>query len=93
MVSKRGGYAEQSIIAARIADEMQAQAVAYIAEQYANPPDEQDFDITNMTLNDLVDMVERASSDGSLDKMNTMLAGQIAQIILSGGKQEQVEQR
>lgn len=82
-----GGYAQQSLIASRIAEQMQAQAVAYIKDQFEFE-DETHFDITNMSLDDLVSAVEDATQNGTLDQLNRQLGAQIAQIILSARSQQ-----
>lgn len=91
MATKRiGGMAQQSLLVSQMAEQMQAQAVAYIAGQYANE-DEKQFDITNMTLDDLIARVEQAVKDGTLEQLNAQLAAQLAPMLLAAAQGQAVQ--
>ena len=77
---KTGGYAQQSLMAAKKATEMQAQAVQYIRDQYHIPSD--DIKLDGMSIHDLVSLVEQAARDGATDQLNAKLAAQIAQMVM-----------
>lgn len=82
--------AQQSLLVSQMAEQMQAQAVAYIAGQYANE-DEKQFDITNMTLDDLIARVEQAVKDGTLEQLNAQLAAQLAPMLLAAAQGQAVQ--
>ena len=73
--------AQQSLLVSAVAERYQAQAVAFITDQFANP-DDTTFDITNMSLDDLVARVEQATKDGTLPQLNAQLAQQILPMLM-----------
>lgn len=79
-----GGYAEQSMLATQMAQEMQAQSLEYIKAQYYR--EDTSFDITNMSLTELVGMVEEAVKNGTLEQLNAQFAAQLLPIIMQQGQ-------
>lgn len=83
-----GGMAKQSLVATEMADEMQAQAVAYIYDQFANP-EEDSFSIVDMDVNELVARIDEARANGTMEELNIQLAQQLAQVFQQAGQQQQ----
>ena len=82
-MATRGGYAQQSLLATAKAQQMQAQAVAYIEAQYARE-DTNNFSILDMGIDTLADMIDKATKDGTLEALNARLAQQILQVLAQG---------